>query len=105
MKRNVISASQISDATQQEKVMNGNVKTIVIKNLNSPNAMYVGFNEDASSKIQINAGDGLVLSLDDGTCFDGNRLFFSFAALNAQNYGYLIVVRELPEEHCEPGRL
>ena len=96
-KRNIISATQISDSTGP-KVLSGRVKTIVIKNLNSPQPMWVGFNTDANSNVQINAGDGLVLSLDDGTYFDGNTVYTAFAQPNAGNYGFMITVRETDED-------
>lgn len=98
-KRNRISCVEISSMSTPEITIEQNCKTIVIKNSsNSPDFLQLGFNEIANSKIRLAAGDGLVLSLDDGTAFDGNRVYASFVNSNVNNAGFLIMVKELDEE-------
>jgi hypothetical protein len=100
-KKNRISAVQISSNSTAEITLEGKVKTVLIKNSGtSANALNVGFNENASDKISLPAGEGLALSLDDGTVFDGNRVYAAFAAANPNNTGFMILVYELEEEIC-----
>lgn len=98
-KRNRISCVEISSGSTKEITLEANTKTLIIKNSNtSPEFMQLGFNETANSKIRLAAGDGIVLSLDDGTAFDGNRVYADFVAANTNNSGFLIMITELDED-------
>lgn len=98
-KRNRISCVEISSASTQEITLEANCKTLIIKNSNnSPDFLQLGFNETANSKTRLAAGDGIVISADDGTVFDGNRVYAGFSANNVNNAGFLIMVTELDEE-------
>lgn len=97
--RNRISCVEISSASTQEITLEAGTKTLIIKNSNnSPDFMQLGFNEIANSKIRLATGDGIVLSLDDGTVFDGNRVYAAFVASNTNNAGFMIMITELDEE-------
>lgn len=98
-KRNRISAVEISGSSTPEITLQGNVKTIVIKNSGvSPDFLNIGFNEIASTKVQLAAGDGIALSVDDGTILDGNRIYSAFANMNSNNSGFMITISELDED-------
>lgn len=98
-KRNRISCVEISSSSTQEITLEANCKTLIIKNSNnSPDFMQLGFNESANSKIRLAAGDGIVISVDDGTVFDGNRVYANFSASSVNNAGFMIMITELDEE-------
>ena len=92
MKGNRISAAQIRNtATDQElnkQVITDKVKTLIIRNTNnSPQNLYVGFNEKATDKVIVEPGEVIALSKDDGTFYDGNWLTFIFAGSDNDNKG------------------
>ena len=102
MKKNRISAVQIAANSTPEITLTSKVKTILIKNRStSPDNLNIGFNENATDKIQLAAGEGLVLSMDDGTVFDGNRVYAAFANANILNKGFLIMISELDSDTDE----
>jgi hypothetical protein len=96
------SVSQITDNNLPQLTVSGKVINIVIRNSNtSGQPLYVGINEDASSKISLDPGESLALNVaKDGAYYDGFELRFKYAATDPNNNGFCILEQETNKEVC-----
>jgi hypothetical protein len=101
MNRARLQAIQIRDTTGNEIVLNGKVTKVIIKNNpSSPEELWVGINEQANSKIVLQATDSLVLDAREGLGYQGNVLRFAFANPDAANNAVIIIETETNEPVC-----
>lgn len=96
--RQVVNA--VADQQVNEVVCGRGVTGILIRNTSgSPQNMWVGFNEDASSKIIVEPGESIRMAKDEGPDYEGNIIRIVFAATDSDNRGY-VVLETRTTENC-----